>query len=65
MPPIGWLGILIILIVMFLWIWGVVDLLKRDVARKDFFKWLGIIIVLPVVGFLLYFMVGPRKSIPN
>jgi len=65
MPNIGWLGVLIILVVLTLWIWGVVDLLKRAVPRKDFYKWLGIIIIMPVVGFILYFMIGPRKIIPN
>lgn len=65
MPHIGWLGALIIIIVLVLWILGVIHLLKRDVPRKDFYKWLGIIIIMPVVGFILYFVVGPRKSVPN
>ena len=62
MPQIGWLGILIILIVMMLWIWGVIHLLKREVPSKDFHKWFGIIIIMPVIGFILYYMVGPRKK---
>ncbi len=63
MPHIGWLGIFIILIVMFLWIWGVTHLLKKEVPRKDFYKWLGIIIIMPVVGFILYFWIGPGKRL--
>lgn len=61
----GWMGILIILSVLFLWFWGVVSLLRREVPRKDFYKWLGIIIIMPVFGFILYFMFGPRKNGTN
>ncbi len=56
MPHIGWLGVFVIAAVLILWILGVADLIKRDVPRKGFYKWLGIIIVLPVVGFLLYYI---------
>ncbi|UCE40994.1 MAG: PLDc N-terminal domain-containing protein [Candidatus Aminicenantes bacterium] len=62
MPSIEWLDILIVSVVLVLWIWGVVNLLKREVPRKDFYKWLGIIIIMPVVGFILYFLFGPRKK---
>ena len=62
MPRFEWLGILIVSVVLALWIWGVVNLLKRDVPRKDFYKWLGIIIIMPVFGFILYFLYGPRKK---
>jgi hypothetical protein len=63
MPDIGWLGALTIIIVLVLWIWGVIHLLKRELPRKDFYKWLGIIIIMPIFGFILYFEVGPRNSV--
>ena len=59
------MGILIVSLVWILWIWGVVDILKRDVPRKDVYKWLGIIIIMPIVGFILYFLVGPRRNVPK
>ncbi len=65
MSHVAWLGILIIAAVLFLWIWGVVDLLKREVPRKDLYKWLGIIIIMPVIGFILYALAGPRKNFRN
>lgn len=61
MTPIGFLGFLIGAAVLILWILEVADLLKRDVPRKEFYKWLGIICILPVVGFLLYYIL----VIPN
>jgi predicted small integral membrane protein len=65
MPHIGWLGIIVIALVLITWIWGVINLLNREGPRKDFYKWLGIIIILPVIGFILYFLAGPRKIGPD
>ncbi len=55
------LAIIIICIVIVLWTWGVVDLLKRDLSRPAFTKWLTIIIVMPIVGFILYIWLGKQS----
>lgn len=48
------LEILIICVVIVFWIWVVVDLLKKELSRSAFTKWLTIIIVMPIVGFILF-----------
>jgi sensor histidine kinase YesM len=60
----GLLEISIIVIILVAWIWGIVDLLRRDVAKHDFYKWLGIILVMPVIGFFLYSLRRPRQKNP-
>ncbi len=60
----GLLEISIIVIILVAWIWGIVDLLRKDVARHEFYKWLGIILVMPVVGFILYSMRRPWQKNP-
>jgi len=57
----GILEIIIICVVVVLWTWGVVDLLKRELSRSTFTKWLTIIIAMPIVGFILYLWLG-RQS---
>jgi len=55
------LVVFIILIVFALWIWAVVDLLKNEFSGLALVKWASMVIVMPVVGFVLYFLVGRRK----
>lgn len=55
------LALIIICVVIVLWIWGVADLLKRDLSRPAFAKWLTVIIVMPIVGFILYLWSGKQS----
>ena len=55
------LAIFIICVVIVLWIWGVVDLLKAELSGLAFAKWLTIIIVMPIIGFFIYLRWG-RQS---
>jgi hypothetical protein len=57
----GILEIFIICVVVVLWTWGVVDLLKRELSRRAFTKWLTIIIAMPIVGFILYLWLGKQS----
>ena len=57
----GILEIFIICVVVVLWTWGVVDLLKRELSRPVFTKWLTIIIAMPIVGFILYLWMGKQS----
>jgi len=57
----GILEIFIICVIVVLWTWGVVDLLKRELSRSVFTKWLPIIIAVPTVGFILYFWPGKQS----
>ncbi len=59
----GILGYAIIALVLSLWIWAVVDLLKRDLSGPNLTKWLMIVIIFPVVGFILYFSLGRKNRI--
>jgi len=60
----GLLEISIVVIILVAWIWGIVDLLRRDVSKNEFYKWLGIILVMHVVGFFLYSMRRPWQKNP-
>jgi hypothetical protein len=55
------LAIIIICVVIVLWAWGVLDVLKRDLSRPAFTKWLTIVIVMPIVGFILYIWLGKQN----
>ena len=59
----GILGYAIIALVLSLWIWAVVDLLKRDLSGPNLTKWLLIVIIFPVVGFILYFSLGRKNRV--
>ena len=57
----GILEIFIICVILVLWTLGVVDLLKRELSRLAFTKWLTIIIAMPTVGFILYLWLGKQS----
>ena len=57
-------GGLLALIVLILWIAAVVDIFKRrsSYSNGQFFAWLIIILVLPIVGTITYFVVNGMGS---
>lgn len=64
MCGVGLPELLIILVVTVFWFWGVQDLLRSGFSGQASIKWLLIIIILPVVGFILYYWLGRRQRIP-
>ncbi len=55
------LGFALISAVLAIWIWAVVDLLKRDLSGKELTKWLAIVMIIPIIGLILYLSTG-RKN---
>jgi len=49
--------------VMSLWIWAVVDLLRRDLSGPQLTKWLVIVLIFPIFGFILYFSIGRKNRV--
>lgn len=60
-PSFTFLQLSVIFIVILLWAWAVVDLLKREISGSELTKWFVIILIMPVIGFLLYFWLGRKK----
>ena len=57
-------GIVGIIIVIALWIWGVTDVLKGDLSGPTRNKWLIIILIMPLVGFFLYYFLRKNSHAP-
>jgi len=51
----------IIVVVVVLWVWAVMDVLQKELSGSELAKWLVIILVLPILGFVPYFWLGRRK----
>ena len=51
----GILGYAIIALVLSLWVWAVVDLLQKELSGPERTKWLLIVLLFPIIGFILYF----------
>lgn len=56
------LNILFIIVMLptILWIWALVDCVKRDFRGNDKVIWVLIIILLPFIGSILYLIVGRK-----
>lgn len=61
MPMVEVLLILAVICALLLVILGVMDVLKSELSGRDLFKWLAVIIILPILGFILYLWQG-RKT---
>lgn len=59
----GILEFFVLLAVLVLWVWAVVDLLKRDLFGPELTKWLVIVLIFPIVGFILYFSLGRKNRV--
>jgi hypothetical protein len=59
----GILEFSVISAVLALWVWAVVDLLKRDLCGPELTKWLAIVLIFPIVGFILYYGLGRKNRI--
>jgi hypothetical protein len=58
--------ILILLVPFFLMLIAILDLVKRNFSgTSDKVLWIFVIILIPVLGALLYFMIGRKSSSPS
>ena len=57
------LFLIVCLIIVPLWVIALVDVLKSEFKGNDKIIWLIVVIVLPVVGAILYFLVGKKQKI--
>lgn len=46
-----------------LWLWALIDCVKREFKSNDKLIWVLIIILLPLIGALLYLIIGRKQSI--
>jgi hypothetical protein len=59
----GILGYAIIALVLSLWVWAVVDLLQKELSGPERTKWLLIVLLFPIIGFILYFSIGRKNRV--
>ena len=55
--------ILLSLLVGVLWIIALIDILKSDFAGNDKIIWLLVILLIPIIGPIIYFIVGRKQKI--
>lgn len=60
---IGIVEIIFILILPVLWIWALVDILKSEFTNlMNKIIWLLVVIFIPYIGFILYFLIGRKQK---
>ena len=45
------------------WLWALIDILKSDFKGSNKIIWLLLVILIPVLGFILYFFIGKKQKI--
>jgi hypothetical protein len=64
MPPIFRIrSILIIAFFVLLWVSAFVDILKSNFKKNNKLIWIIIIVLIPILGAILYFMMGRKQKI--
>ena len=53
----------ILLLPLLLWIFALVDILRSEFTGSNKIVWLLVVIFLPVIGFILYFLIGTKQKI--
>ncbi|HCC68933.1 MAG TPA: hypothetical protein DEP99_03500 [Nitrospiraceae bacterium] len=53
---------LFIIIPLAFWIWALVDILKSDFTGSNKIIWLLVVIFLPLLGIILYFVIGRKQN---
>jgi Phospholipase_D-nuclease N-terminal len=51
------------LVVVILWIWAIISLLTSNASPPAKVLWLLLILILPIIGSILYFIIEPRGSV--
>lgn len=57
------LPLLILVAVIFFWLWALIDILKSDFKDYNKIVWLLSVLLVPVLGFILYFLIGKKQKI--
>lgn len=61
---IGGFELLILILLPFVfWLWTLIDCLKSDFKNYDKIVWILLIILLPIIGALLYLIIGRKQKI--
>ncbi|MBI5747871.1 MAG: PLDc N-terminal domain-containing protein [Nitrospinae bacterium] len=55
--------VLFILLPFIFWFWALVDILKSEFTGSNKIIWLLIVIFIPFLGFILYFLIGRKQKI--
>jgi hypothetical protein len=50
------------LVILALDIWGIINVLGSGASMGAKLLWIVLIVILPVVGFIIWFMAGPRST---
>ncbi len=61
--PIGPIELIFFGIFLLPWIIALVDILRSEFTGANKIVWLLVVIFLPVIGFLLYFLIGRNQKI--
>ncbi|MBW2467538.1 MAG: PLDc_N domain-containing protein [Deltaproteobacteria bacterium] len=54
----------VVIAVTIFWLWALVDVLSNDFKNNNKLIWLLTVILVPVVGVALYFLIGRTQKIP-
>ncbi len=57
--------ILIPLVILVLWIWTLVDIIKSEFAGSNKIVWTIIVLLLPLIGMILYYFIGKNQKIKS
>ena len=64
MPPIFRIrSILIIVFFVSLWLWALADILKNNFKKNYKLIWIIVVVMIPILGAILYFMIGRKQKI--
>lgn len=57
--------IIIVAVILILWIWGVADILMTELSGPALARWMAVILIFPIAGFIAYKLFGkPRIKQP-
>ena len=57
----GLLEIAIIAVIIILWIWGIIDVLRSNFSGPGLARWTAVILIFPVAGFIAYILFGKPR----
>ena len=64
MPPIFRIrSILIIAFFVLMWVSAFVDILKNNFKKNNKLIWIIVVVMIPIIGAILYFMIGRNQKI--